>query len=137
MSIAVTLNFPDQAALVAFFTGKAGPADTPPVVVVVEPAAKPVKPKAAAASTVAAAPAAAKPAADAVDYATLQRAVFELAGIVKGQGLSTDEHVLSLAKTFGFDNFKAMKDAGPAGAVYFSAALAAVAAKIDELATVA
>lgn len=153
MTIAVTINFANQAELIAFFAGTAAlPAsEAKTVAEAVKPTGKPKAEKPAAAAP-AAAPAAdtkpsadtaqtavQKPAADATpttDYPSLQKAVFELAGIVKGQGLSTDEHVLALAKKFGFDNFKAMKDAGPAGAVHFADALVAVNAKIEELSSV-
>lgn len=68
-----------------------------------------------------------------VDYPTLQKAVFNLVGLVKAADLDPVEHVLSIAKKFGYDNFKAMKDAGPAGAAHFDGAMAAITAKTEEL----
>ena len=71
-----------------------------------------------------------KPAAKStVDYPTLQKAVFELAG----KGDAGKAACIEVAKSFGFDNFKAMKEAEN-GASHFEAALAAVRAKLDELA---
>ncbi len=75
----------------------------------------------------------AQTAAPSVDYPTLQKAVFELVGKVKAKSLDPAEHVLGIAKGFGFPNFAAMKDAGPDGAKHFADALAAVAAKHAEL----
>lgn len=69
-----------------------------------------------------------------VDYPTLQKAVFALVGAVKAKGLEPAEHVLGIAKSFGYANFAAMKDAGPEGAKHFAAALAAVSAKSKEVA---
>lgn len=74
---------------------------------------------------------------DAVDYVTLQKAVFALVGTVKAAGLDTTEHVLGIAKSFGFENFAAMKAAGPVGASFYTKALAAVTAKAAELAELA
>lgn len=69
----------------------------------------------------------------AIDYPTLQKAVFALVGQVKAKNLDPAEHVLGIAKSFGFANFAAMKDAGPAGAAKFADALVAVQAKAVEL----
>lgn len=69
-----------------------------------------------------------------VDYPTLQKAVFALVGAVKGKGLDPAEHVLGIAKGFGYANFAAMKDAGPEGAKHFADALAKVNAKAAEVA---
>jgi hypothetical protein len=69
-----------------------------------------------------------------VDYPTLQKAVFDLVGAVKAKGLDPAEHVLGIAKKFGYDNFAKMKDAGPEGAMQFEPALAAVKAKAEEIA---
>jgi hypothetical protein len=69
-----------------------------------------------------------------VDYPTLQKAVFDLVGAVKAKGLDPAEHVLGIAKKFGYDNFAKMKEAGPEGAMQFESALAAVHAKAKEVA---
>lgn len=69
-----------------------------------------------------------------VDYPTLQKAVFDLVGAVKAKGLDPAEHVLGIAKKFGYDNFAKMKEAGPEGAMQFEPALAAVQAKAAEIA---
>ena len=146
--VTVTLTFTSvQAAIAALSAipadsvqGSIGivPKDTIPEKPKAEKAAPAPKaaPPAAAATPPSAAPApTAATAADAVDYVTLQKAVFELAGIVKGQGLDANEHVVSIAKHFGFDSFKDMKAAGVEGAKHFAAALAKVSEKIDELST--
>jgi hypothetical protein len=87
-----------------------------------QPAAAPVA-SAAPAPTTAPAPAvAAKPAADAVDYPTLQKAVFKLAGISR-------EEAGAAAKTFGVNTFKELP------ADKWGEALKAVNAKIEELST--
>lgn len=64
----------------------------------------------------------------AVDYPTLQKSVFELAGLVQKKGLDSAEHVLSIAVGLGAPNFKGL-DAGK-----WPEALAAVKAKIVEVA---
>lgn len=69
-----------------------------------------------------------------VDYPTLQKAVFDLVGAVKAKNLDPAEHVLGIAKQFGYDNFAKMKEAGPEGAMQFEPALAAVKAKALEIA---
>lgn len=70
----------------------------------------------------------------AVDYPTLQKAVFALSGAAKAKKLVPADIVLPIAKAFGFDNFKAMSEAGDAGAACFAAALKAVQAKTAEVA---
>jgi hypothetical protein len=150
--IKVELSFPDQAALIAFFLNNpTAPASAPSATVT------PAKQEAALASTAAGKPAsstkaAAEPTGTApidgkptattddklkaptVDYPTLQKAVFELVKLVKDKGLDPAEHVLSIAKTFGYDNFAKMKDDGPTGAMQFAPALEAVKAKTVEIA---
>lgn len=94
------------------------------------PSPKPKAEKPAApAATVEAAPspapslaAVAKP--PAVDYPTLQKSVFELAGLVQKKGLEASEHVLSIAVALGAPNFKGLDPAK------WSEALDAVKAKI-------
>ena len=131
--IQVTLSFPDQAALVQFFTSVSAPA---PVKV---EAPKPPKPAAtpAAAETKAAKPAPAaespsdpkpepvattsseKPSASVVDYPTLQKAVFALAG-------KSRESAAAVAASMGVKTFKELDQAKWADAlVAVNAALAA------------
>ena len=123
--IQVTLNFPDQVALVAFFTANTGAVSAPEKAAVAD--IKPGKPKPAAtpAATVAAQPASAAPAAESpsdpkpapavvipaastassekpaasVDYPTLQKAVFALAG-------KSREKAAEVAASFGVKTFK-------------------------------
>ena len=142
--IDVTIHFPDQAALVAFFTSK--PAAPDVTVKDTSATVTPAKQEAARASTaagktekaVAETKAADKPAevkkTPTVDYPTLQKAVFDLVGAVKAKGLDPAVHVLGIAKQFGYDNFAKMKEAGPEGAMQFEPALAAVKAKAEEVA---
>ena len=122
--IQVTLNFPDQAALVAFFTantgavsapekaavadikpGKSKPAATPAAPVAApaaspEPAVEsPSDPKPAPAATPAAPAASSTKPADSVDYPTLQKAVFALAG-------KSRDSAAAVAASFGVKTFK-------------------------------
>lgn len=122
--IQVTLNFPDQAALVAFFTansgavsapekaavadikpGKSKPAATPAATVAApaaspEPAVEsPSDPKPAPAATPAAPAASSTKPADSVDYPTLQKAVFALAG-------KSRDSAAAVAASFGVKTFK-------------------------------
>lgn len=135
--IDVTIHFPDQASLIAFFTGK--PAAPDVTVKDTSATVTPGKQDAARAST-AAGKATTKPETTAevkkptVDYPTLQKAVFDLVGAVKAKNLDPAEHVLGIAKKFGYDNFAKMKEAGPEGAMQFEPALAAVLAKSAEIA---
>ena len=131
--IQVTLSFPDQAALVQFFTSTSTPA---PVKV---EAPKPPKPAAtpAAAETKAAKPApvvespsdpkpepvattsSPKPSASVVDYPTLQKAVFALAG-------KSRESAAAVAASMGVKTFKELDQAKWADALAaVNAALAA------------
>lgn len=71
-----------------------------------------------------------------VDYPTLQKEVFALVKAVTEKGLDPKEHVIGIAKSFGYDSFAKMKDAGPVGAMQFAAALAAVQAKAVEIAAI-
>lgn len=141
--IDVTIHFPDQASLVAFFTGK--PAAPDVTVKDTSATVTQAKQDAARASTAAGktekaateAKTADKPAEakkPTVDYPTLQKAVFDLVGAVKAKGLDPAEHVLGIAEKFGYPNFAKMKEAGPAGAMQFEPALAAVQAKAKEVA---
>ena len=129
--IQVTLSFPDQAALVQFFTSVSAPA---PVKV---EAPKPPKPAAtpAAAETKAAKPAPAaespsdpkpepvattsspKPSAS-VDYPTLQKAVFALAG-------KSRESAAAVAASMGVKTFKELPESK------WAEALAAVNAALE------
>lgn len=84
--------------------------------------AAPAPTPAASPSPVAAAPATAK----GVDYPTLQKAVFELAGLADKKGLDKSV-VLDIAKAHGGDNFKGLKPE------VYAAALADVQAKIKEV----
>lgn len=115
--IQVTLSFPDQAALVQFFTSVSAPA---PVKV---EAPKPVKPAAAQAAPAAkttapietatekadpkpepeATTSSAKPSAS-VDYPTLQKAVFALAG-------KSRDKAAAVAATLGVKTFKELPEA--------------------------
>ncbi len=122
--IQVTLNFPDQAALVAFFTantgavsapekaavadinpGKPKPAATPAATAAAQPASaapaaeSPSDPKPAAAGTPAAPAASSEKPAASVDYPTLQKAVFSLAG-------KSREKAAEVAASFGVKTFK-------------------------------
>lgn len=93
-------------------------------------AEKAATPSPAPAPTVAATPPSAgtgQTDAQAVDYPTLQKAVFKLSGIVKGADLDAQEHVLSIAKGLGADTFKVLKPE------QWADALAAVNAKIADL----
>jgi hypothetical protein len=151
--IEVKILFPDQAALIAFFSGK-------PAANLAEPTTSEMvaalqtknasagvtsEKQAAARASIAAGKAETKATtekasdkivekqADKVDYLTLQKAVFDLVGKVKVKGLDPAEHVLGIAKGFGFANFALMKEAGPEGAKHFADALAAVVAKAAEV----
>ena len=123
--IQVTLNFPDQAALVAFFTANTGavsapekaavadikvgkskpapaPADAsspPPAAPKDAPTTAKTDPKPAAADTPAASPASSEKPAASVDYPTLQKAVFALAG-------KSRESAAGVAASFGVKTFK-------------------------------
>lgn len=140
--IDVTIHFPDQASLIAFFTGK--PAAPDVTVKDTSATVTPAKQDAARASTAAGkattktesteAKATAEVKKPTVDYPTLQKAVFDLVGAVKAKGLDPAVHVLAIAKQFGYDNFAKMKEAGPEGAMQFEPALAAVKAKAEEVA---
>lgn len=143
MSIDVTLHFPDQAALVAFFTGK--PASPETSVKDTSATVTPAKQDAARASTAAGKAKDTKPAdtttgtvAEAkttptVDYPTLQQAVFALVKDVQAKGLVPADHVHTIAQSFGYPTFAKMKEAGPEGALQFAPALAAVKAKHAEI----
>lgn len=154
--IEVKLHFPDHNALIAFFSGKplsqSEPSTGQMVAALQDKVASSAvtaeKQAAARASTAvgkadtkkadpisgtAVATADDKPKKDAVDYPTLQKAVFDLVGKVKAKALDPAEHVLSIAKTFGYDNFAKMKEAGADGAKHFADALAAVTAKAAEV----
>lgn len=140
MSFSLTLNFnsfDELQAAVAKLDGAAPTADAAPAPAPKPKAAAKAPPPAAAAPAEPAptpapspAPAAAAPApaGKAVDYPTLQKAVFELAGLVQKKGLDSAEHVLSIAVGLGAPNFKAL-DAGK-----WSEALEAVKAKTAEVA---
>lgn len=65
---------------------------------------------------------------DKVDYPTLQKSVFELAGLVQKKGLDSTDHVLAIAVKHGAPNFKGLT------ADVYAAALADVKAKIVEVA---
>jgi len=143
--IEITLKFStiaEAAAAMNQFNGTQLGATT----IVVKPDAKPAavaeKPKAektaAAQATQAAAPdqeaavtppsaATVQTAAQAVDYPTLQKAVFKLSGIVKGAELDATEHILGIAKSMGAENFKTLAPA------QWTEALAKVNAKIAAL----
>lgn len=84
--------------------------------------AAPAPTPAASPSQAAAAPATAK----GVDYPTLQKAVFELAGLADKKGLDKSV-VLDIAKAHGGDNFKGLKPDT------YAAALADVQSKIAEV----
>lgn len=115
MSFTFTATFDTVAELSAF------------MVRIREPqAALPTAPKV---ETVAPAPKIETPASK-VDYPTLQKAVFKLANAVTEKGLDPQEHVVSIAKKFGFKNFK---DMAANGAAHFAAALEAVEAKLDDI----
>ena len=141
--IQVTLNFPDQAALVAFFTGaSSAPLPATEAETVAEalapaaekPARAPKPPKAEKPATEtqpspSAAPAAepstvsspaAAPAASDVDYPTLQKAVFGLAGLSR-------EAAGACAASLGVKTFKELP------AERWAEALAAVKKATDEL----
>lgn len=119
--IQVTLSFPDQAALVQFFTSVSAPAP-----VAVKPgvalesgefipaqeikAPKPAKAEKAPAPTPAAAPTAPAPtpapaasSSAAVDYPTLQKAVFALAG-------KSRDKAAAVAATLGVKTFKELPE---------------------------
>lgn len=147
--IQVTLSFPTQVALLEFFAHKlrAEAADRRDVTadekaaVLTEAPPKPAgKPKAEkpAASAPAAAPSeptaaapapapAEKPAKSSVDYPTLQKAVFALAGEVQKQGLDPKAIVLGIAAKHGAPTFKELP------AETWAAALADVKAKLAEI----
>jgi hypothetical protein len=159
--IKVELSFPDQAALIAFFSGSkplavsnvesVGTTKSATVTPEKQQAARDSAAKAQAVADLAKVKADIiggktattaddkTPAAETgkvaptVDYPTLQKAVFELVGLVKKLELDPAEHVLGIAKSFNYANFAAMKEAGPAGAMHFADALAAVKAKHAEL----
>ena len=127
--IQVTLNFPDQAALLAYFTGQVS-APAPTVTDVKVEAPKPVKaakpaPTVPTPSTVEAAPVAvSEPKAESsepvVDYPTLQKAVFALAG-------KNRDAVVAIAASFGAKTFKELDPSN------WAAALNTVTAKLAEL----
>ena len=71
--------------------------------------------------------AASETAAKAIEYPVLQKAVFELAGLVQKKGLDSAEHVLAIAVAHGAPNFKGLDPSA------FAAALADVKAKIAEV----
>jgi hypothetical protein len=120
--IQVTLSFPDQAALVNFFANSGGAVSAPEKTAVADIAAvkvaSPKPPKAQTAAPVAPAPVAAPapatvepeaapaPAAApaAVDYPTLQKAVFALAG-------KSRESAGAVAASFGVKTFKELPEA--------------------------
>jgi len=134
--IQVTLSFPDQAALVQFFTSVSAPA--PVKVEAPKPAPTPAAPATAtktAKVTAPVAPAAEspsdpkpepvattsseKPSASVVDYPTLQKAVFALAG-------KSRESAAAVAASMGVKTFKELPEAKWADAlVAVNAALAA------------
>lgn len=127
----ITLSFStltELSAAVAKLTGAAPEATAAPAPAVTK--TKPAETKAAA-PTPAAEPAASPapaPKAPSVDYPTLQKSVFELAGLVQKKGLDSTEHVLSIAVKHGAPNFKGLD------ASVYAAALADVKAKIAEVA---
>lgn len=142
MSHSITLNFATLAELSAAVAKLAGdppaasasavspsPAPSPspsPKAKAAAKAADPVVSEEPAPSPAPAPAAAAKP--PAVDYPTLQKAVFELAGLVQKRGLDSAEHVLSIARSLGAPNFKGLDPSK------WDEALAAVKAKNAEVA---
>lgn len=134
--IQVTLNFPDQAALIAFFTANTGAVSAPEKAAVAD--IKPGKSKTAAtpAATVAAPAASPEPATvspsdpkaggpttsttsspeasvepQAVDYPTLQKAVFALAG-------KSRDSAAAVAASFGVKTFKELDQSKWAEALF-------------------
>lgn len=115
--IQVTLNFPDQAAMLAYFAAPATPAapakvEAPKSVKAEKPAAtQPVIEKPAPTTTATESPSDPKPEAstssakpsDSVDYPTLQKAVFALAG-------KSRESAAAVAASMGVKTFKELPE---------------------------
>lgn len=127
MSISVTFNFATLTELAAAVAKLSGTGIVGPIVAQTADAAPKPKAEKSANQVVleklkagAAEPAASAPTPEpspppaaaaktpAVDYPTLQKSVFELAGLVQKKGLDSTEYVLSIAVALGSPNFKGL-----------------------------
>jgi hypothetical protein len=114
--IQVTLNFPDQAALLAFFTSPALPGDVGEAPKAAKEKAKAVAVPVASVSAPSTAPksepaqepvattSSVKPSESAVGYPTLQKAVFALAG-------KSRDAAAAVAKSFDVKTFRELPEA--------------------------